>query len=48
MELAPGRVWSVGSIGSSSVRVASIRVAGIGQGSGNHLGLLTGSRGQES
>ena len=40
-------VSSIGSV-AISVRVASIRVAGIGQGSGNHLGLLTGSRGQES
>ena len=49
MELAPGRVWSVGSIGSSSIGVASVAVvAGIGQGGGQDLGLLTGGSGQQS
>ena len=53
MELAPSSVWSVGSsrssVGSGSVGVASVGVvAGVGQGGGQHLGLLAGGRGQES
>ena len=51
MELAASRVRSVGSVGSGSIGVAGGGVgvvAGIGQGGGQNLGLLTGSRGQES